>query len=289
MIYNLGSINADYFYQLPHLPNPGETLAATGHATGLGGKGANQSVAAARAGAKVCHIGTVGPDGQWAIDRLTEFDVDTTHIRQTDIPTAHAIVMVDARGENQIVIYPGANHAQDTDAITAAMADAGPDDWLILQNETSHQVDAARLAHSRGMKVAYSAAPFDANSVRAVLPFTQLLIMNAVEAAQLCDALNQVVADLPVPQILITKGSDGAEWIDRNSGETVSVSAIPVAPVDTTGAGDCFAGYAIAGLSQNLTPKQALRRASAAAALCVTKKGTAEAIPLIGEVLEILG
>ena len=288
MIYNLGSINADYFYQMPHLVRPGETLAATSLTTGLGGKGANQSVAAALAGAEVYHIGAVGLDGQWAIDRLAGYGVDTTHIRKVDDPTAHAIVMVDDAGENQIVIFPGANHAQELNVIETALANATPGDWLMLQNETSHQVEAAELARAKGMKVAYSAAPFSPDAVRAAMPFTDLLIMNAVEAEQLSIALDTSVSDLPVPNILITKGADGADWNDTVSGETVSVPAFPVTPIDTTGAGDTFAGYMIAGLSQGLSPRDAITRASAAAALKVTKKGTADAIPSLQEVIDFL-
>ena len=288
MIWTLGSINADYFYRLPHLVRPGETLAATSLTTGLGGKGANQSVAAARAGAQVHHIGAVGPDGQWAIDRLANFGVETTHIRIVDVPTAHAIVMIDEAGENQIVIFPGANRAQDTDAIEAALHQASARDWLMLQNETSHQVEAARIARARGMQVAYSAAPFDAGAVQAVLPHVDLLIMNAVEAAQLSDGLGKALSDIPVSRILITKGANGADWIDRDSGETVSVPAFPVDPVDTTGAGDTFAGYTVAGLALGLPPAEALTRAAAASALAVTKEGTADAIPSLQEVLDFL-
>lgn len=289
MIYNLGSINADYFYALPHLPGPGETLAATALSSGLGGKGANQSVAAALAGAEVKHIGSVGPDGQWTIDRLAKFGVDTSYIRMTDTPTGHAIVMIDTVGENQIVIFPGANQAQDEKTIASTLSTAKARDWLMLQNETSHQLQTARLAKERGLNVAYSAAPFDAEAVQAVMPHVTLLIMNEVEADQLSQALGTTTLQLPVPNILITKGSKGAEWIDTGLLETVFVPAFSVEPVDTTGAGDTFAGYTVAGLSQDLTPKEALRRASAAAAISVTRKGTADAIPSLQEVLDFLG
>lgn len=289
MIFNLGSINADCFYRLPRLPGPGETLAASAFSTGLGGKGANQSVAAARAGAQVSHIGAVGPDGQWAIERLRALGVGTGHIRLTETPTAHAIVMIDEAGQNQIVIYPGANHAQDSEAIHSALSAAAPGDWLMLQNETSHQAEAAALARSRGVEVAYSAAPFDGEAVEAVLPYVTLLILNEVEAAQLSDARGKPLADLPVPKLLVTRGADGADWIDRDAAETVSVPAVAVTAVDTTGAGDTFAGYAVAGLSQGRPPPEALRRAAAAAALCVTREGTADAIPSLSETLAFLG
>ncbi|MEO1344642.1 MAG: ribokinase [Pseudomonadota bacterium] len=289
MIFNLGSINADYFYDLPHLPGPGETLAATRMASGLGGKGANQSVAAALAGGDVRHIGCVGPDGAWAVDRLREFGVDVRHVRVSDTPTAHAIVMVDEAGENQIVIYPGANQEQDERSIAEALEGAGSDDWLMLQNETSHQVDAARLAREKGLNVAYSAAPFDVQAIESVLPFVTLVITNEVEAQQYADETGRVIKDLPVSYVLITKGKDGATWHDLNAGKVLEVSAFKVDPVDTTGAGDTFAGYATAGLAQGLPVDVALKQASAAAALSTTKKGTADAIPTLAAVKALLG
>ncbi|MEM9239062.1 MAG: ribokinase [Pseudomonadota bacterium] len=279
MIFNLGSINADYFYDLPHLPGPGETLAATRMASGLGGKGANQSVAAALAGSDVRHIGAVGPDGAWAVEKLMSFGVDTRHVQESAQPTAHAIVMVDNGGENQIVIFPGANLDQNVSEIEHALASGGSGDWLLLQNETSCQVDTAQPARAKGMNVAYSAAPFEVDAVRAMLPHTTLLIMNEVEAQQFKTETGKKVQDLTVPHLLITKGKDGAVWHDLPSSETVSVPAFSVDTIDTTGAGDTFSGYAVAGLDQGLTVSDSLRRASAAAALSTIKKGTADAIP----------
>ena len=105
-IWNLGSINADMVYSLPHLPQPGETLAALDYQQFLGGKGANMSVAATRAGSVVHHIGAVGADGLWAIERMSGYGVDTQHIAQIDTPTGHAIIAVDRQAENQIILFP---------------------------------------------------------------------------------------------------------------------------------------------------------------------------------------
>ena len=160
MIWNLGSINADFFYHLPHLPQPGETIAATAFARGLGGKGANMSVAAARAAARVMHIGAVGSDGGWAVTRLLEYAVETQHIAKIDVPTGHAIISVDHEGENSIVLLPGANAAITDQMIGAALTEATPGDFLLMQNETSGQVFAAETAKTLGLKVAYAAAPF---------------------------------------------------------------------------------------------------------------------------------
>ncbi len=286
MIFNLGSINADYIYRVPHLPAPGETLAAQSMSRGLGGKGANQSAAAAQAGSQVSHIGAVGPDGGWAVEALIGYGVLTTRIITVDTPTAHAIINVDAVGENAIVIYPGANQKQSLNRLEMAISVASPGDIFLLQNETNLQVAAAEMAHQAGLYVVYSAAPFSAEAVQVVMPFLDLLVMNTVEAVQLTTELSLSLDDLPVRQLLITRGADGADWIEN--GEITHVPAFAVTPVDTTGAGDCFIEYVAAGLDQGLLPKDAMHRAAAASALQVQRPGTAEAVPTATEVTEFL-
>lgn len=283
MIYNLGSINIDHFYRVPHLPAPGETLAASAYHSGLGGKGANQSAAAAKAGAKVVHIGAVGPEGSWAIDRLAGWGANVTHIACLETPSGHAIINVDQAAENTIILYPGANWALAWDQVEGALAHATSADTLILQNETAHQARAAALAQAKGMRVLYSAAPFDADAVRAVLPHVTTLALNAVEADQLCAALDTSLDAIDVPELLVTRGADGAEWRAR-TGERAFAPALKVTAVDTTGAGDTFVGYFAAGRDQGLSPQDALSWAAAAAALKVTRPGTADAIPLAHEV-----
>ncbi|NNJ66476.1 MAG: ribokinase [Boseongicola sp.] len=283
-IWCLGSINIDLFYDVPHIPAPGETLAATGHSEGLGGKGANQSVAAAKAGAPVHHIGAIGANSAWVIERLESFGVDTTHIAHSTDPTGHAIINVASDGENAIVILPGANRSLAEDGITAALSNAQPGDLLLLQNETNLQPETAQKASEIGMRVLYSAAPFDAEAVRAVLPHIDMLLLNEVEAQQLEKALEQSLYELPIKHIVITLGPNGARWISTQSGDTIDTPGIKVDAVDTTGAGDTFAGYLAAALSRDFTPSEAMAFAGRAAALKVTKKGTADAIPTLAEV-----
>ena len=187
-LFCLGSINLDHFYEVPHLPAPGETILAESHSTGLGGKGANQSVAAAQAGARVVHIGAVGPDGAWAVSRLKALGVDTTHISEVTAPTAHAIINVDPKGENAIVVFPGANMQQSLTQLKTALLSAKRGDMLLLQNETNLAFEAATLARSLGLKVLYAAAPFNAAATAALLPLTDILILNAVEMKQLSEA-----------------------------------------------------------------------------------------------------
>lgn len=278
-VYNLGSINLDHIYQVPHLPAPGETLAATEYSVGLGGKGANQAVAVARAGAKSILIGAIGRDGDIAKAGLTAYGVDITHIIEGDLPTGHAIINVDPNAENAIVIFSGANHFLSGTHVALAMRHAAASDSLLLQNETSAQVEAAQLAKAKGMRVVYSAAPFEIDAVRAILPFVTMLAVNEGEALALTEALGS----LPEIDVVITKGSKGAEWISAGL-EPLFVPAFKVVPVDTTGAGDTFIGTLVAGLDLGLHRVEAMRRAAAASAIQVTRAGAAPAIPSAAEV-----
>lgn len=281
-IFNLGSINADHVYRVPHLPGPGETLAATSMQTGLGGKGANMSVAAARAGSHVAHIGAIGSDGIWARNRLLEYGVDTRHIAELDVPTGHAIINVDDAGENAITLFAGANQAISEDSVANALSTGSTGDILVTQNETNAQGVAAKVGSKLGFRVCYAAAPFDASAVKAVLPYLDFLILNAVEAKQLEQALGVSIEELDVADIIITLGSDGARWISE--GVDQHFAAIKVDPVDTTGAGDTFTGYVLAGLDRGLTMGQSISLAMRAAALMVMRMGTADVIPDLKEV-----
>ena len=281
-IWNLGSINMDIVYSVPHIPMPGETLSSFDRNVFLGGKGTNMSVAAARAAAHVHHIGAVGEDGRWALQRLLEYGVDTRNIAVLDTETAQAIIMVDPQGENAIILHPGANAEIPQVTLQAAMAEAETGDWLIIQNETNLQRTAAEMGKKLGLQVAYAAAPFDADRVQAVLPYLDFLILNAIEADQLQTATGQAPEDLPLRDVIVTRGSKGADWYGTNGKE--HFPAIKVDPVDTTGAGDTFTGYALAGLDRGMPMGQAIRQATKAGALMVTRHGTADVIPDLSEV-----
>lgn len=284
MIWNLGSINADNFYHVPHLPGPGETLAATDLSQGLGGKGANMSVAAARAAGRVMHIGAVGMDGTWAIERLLEYGVDTPHVTVIEGTTGHANISVDANGENSIVLFGGANQILTEQMIGAALTEASPRDILLMQNETNGQEYAAETAKTLGLRVVYAAAPFDADAVAAIIEAVDLLVLNAVEAEQLTFATGQALDDLPVGDVVVTLGSDGCKWISNKGKTEQTFDAYAVDPVDTTGAGDTFTGYLVASLDRGLAMADAIDLAMQAAALMVTRHGTADVIPDLKEI-----
>ena len=281
-LFNLGSINADFVYSVPHIPAPGETLSSTGRKVYLGGKGANMSVAAARAGSSVFHIGAVGHDGRWAVERLANYGVNTDHIAEIEVETAQAIIAVDSAGENAIILHPGANHAIDEDIVAPALERAKPGDWLVTQNETNAQKTTLERGKARGMKIAYAAAPFSAQAVKDVLPLLDFLILNRVEADQLFQATDQHPDELGVSDVIVTEGGDGATWYGENG--AVKIVPVPVKPVDTTGAGDTFTGYVLAGLDLGLPMEEALSLASRAGALMVTRHGTADVIPTLAEV-----
>jgi ribokinase len=285
-IFNLGSINADLVYRVPHLPGPGETLAARSLQRGLGGKGANMSVAAARAAARCVHIGAVGPDGAWAVERLMEYGVDTRHIARVTEVTGHAVIAVDDAGENCIILLPGANTRIVEAHVAAALQEAVSSDLFLMQNETSVQWLGAEMASARGMRVAYAAAPFEAAAVQNVLPLLDLLFLNAVEAQQLQEATGLGPLDLPVRDVIVTLGAQGARWHNTDTGETQEFAAVPVTPVDTTGAGDTFTGYVLAGLDRGMPMAQAIGQAMVAAAIMVTRPGTADVIPDLRDVQE---
>lgn len=286
-LFNLGSINADYFYQVPHLVGAGETLIAQSMTRGLGGKGANMSVAIARAGAQVAHIGAVGPDGAWAVERLMEYGVDTRNIGISDAATAHAIISVDPNGENAIIIYPGANHDISADAMAKALAEANTNDMLVMQNETLMQPEAAKIARQLGLRVAYAAAPYETAAVEAVLPHVDILILNEVEMQQLVDATGKAADQLGVETVIVTTGARGGLAYRQETGwREEPFSAYQVTPVDTTGAGDTFTGYFLAGIDRGLDFWEAIDLASRAGAIMVTRHGTADVIPDLKDVRE---
>lgn len=284
MIWNLGSINLDNFYHLSHLPGPGETITADRFHQGLGGKGANMSVAAARAAAHVAHVGAVGSDGKWAVERLLEYGVDVRHIAVLDGSTGHANIHVDATGENNIVLMGGANRAITEQIIGGALSEASPGDFLLFQNETNGQEYAVKTAKTLGLRLVYAAAPFSTEAVIAHIPHIDILVVNEVEAEQLQDAIDKELGDLPVDDIIVTLGSQGCRWVSNKGKTDETFAAYPADPIDTTGAGDTFTGYLVAGLDRGHAMKDSIDLGMRAAALMVAREGTADVIPDLKEI-----
>jgi ribokinase len=287
MILIFGSINLDRVYRVATLPTPGETLASTSYEKYLGGKGVNQSIAAHRCGADVLHLGCVGSDGAWLREQIAEFGLTLEGIKTVEEHTGHAVILVDDSAENQIVLYGGSNQAFDMDQIEAALKKANPKtDWVICQNETNLVQEMAQSAKSKNLRVAYSAAPFEADHAIPMLEHIDLLAVNEVEAAALHDALGKDPRDIGLRYLLVTKGAEGADLHTHH--ETIHQPAFSVTPQDTTGAGDTFLGAFMAEFTLSNSPAKALRFAAAASAIQVTRAGAAPAIPMREEVLNFL-
>ena len=291
-IYNFGSINLDHLYQLDHFVRPGETMASNSYQCLLGGKGANQSVALAKAGADVKHVGAIHHSDQSIIDQLESLGVNTDLIRRIDVPTGHAIIQLTKEAENSIILYQGANHALTEEQIDQVLSSANEGDWVLLQNETNLIEYIMRKAQENKLNVAFNPAPMDVELTKKVLEFVDLLIVNEVEAMDLIgtkdidstiEAFPKAYPDLAV---LMTLGKAGVCYFSDN--KTLSVEAFSVDAVDTTAAGDTFIGFCLSSLMKGDEIKQAMTRACAASAICVTRLGAASAIPTQEEVTAFL-
>ena len=284
IVHNLGSINIDLVFRVPHIPAPGETLLSYGMSRGLGGKGANTSIALAQAGASTYHYGAIGSDGNWILDALKDKGVDCSNISELSMPSGQAIIQVDDQGENAITLLKGANWGIGTNILDDLFENAVKGDWLVLQNETDHVALAAKTAKGRGVNVAYAAAPFDADATTNVLPFVDFLALNEIEAAQLEKHTSTKISDLSPRMILVTRGSKGAILYQHGRPE-LSCAANRVENVrDTTGAGDTFFGFFLGTLTLGIPIEECMKIASAAAAVSVTEMGAASAIPNMSQV-----
>ena len=291
MIFNLGSINIDYTYLVPYFVRPGETLESDDYNIGLGGKGVNQSLAIARAKGMVSHWGRVSSIDAWVTSELESAGVDVKDIELTPEPSGHAIIQIDALGENAILLFSGANHGFTREKMTALVAQTAPGDTILIQNECNGLDQLILLAVSHGCKVIFNPAPMTSKVSSLPLDQCELLFFNRTEAAALlempvdssaADLLMRCKESLGDVEGVLTLGSEGA-WYQR-SNETLFQPALKVKAVDTTAAGDTFVGYFLAARQAGLTPSQCLQRAATAAALAVQKFGAASSIPMASEV-----
>ena len=267
----VGSVNADLTFTVDRLPLAGETVLASALASWPGGKGANQAVAASRAGASVEFLGAVGTDAAASVlvAHLRGNGVGTLGVITVPGPTGTAAIMVDANAENMIVVAPGANAhlVHDSAAMRSVVAGA---DVVLLQLEIplATAVAAAGVARGAGATVIVNASPPNASAAMAELAaLTDVVVVNETEAAQW---------RWPAGHLVITRGARGASYVAN--GRSIDVAAPPVEPVDTTGAGDVFAGVLAAGWPSGV--ERALRRACAAGALATLTPGAGDCAPV---------
>ncbi|WP_027182674.1 ribokinase [Desulfovibrio inopinatus] len=282
-ILNFGSLNIDHVYSFTRFVRPGETISCTDYQRFAGGKGLNQSVALAAADATVFHAGKVGPDGEQLLAVLKEHGVDSRFVAVDTIPSGHAIIQVDAEGENSIFLYPGANHAIHHDEVSSVLKHFDKDDIVLLQNEVNATDYIIREAAAKGMTIVFNPAPMTPEVLSYPLECIDCFILNETEAQGMSGGIHSdnILEDLharfPHATIVLTLGKRGV--VIAEGSEVIEVPAFPVQAVDTTAAGDTFVGYFLAEKSHGRSTTSALQIGCAASALCVGKTGAVPSIP----------
>lgn len=291
----LGSSNTDMTVRTAALPRPGETLIGGDFVMGPGGKGANQAVAARRLGGDAALVCKVGRDmfGDNAILHYEREGLDTRGILVSELPSGVALINVDAKGENCIVVAPGANMdltEEDIERVSDLIREA---DIVLLQLEIPipSVLAAARIAHAGGAQVVLNPAPY-AEVPDELFRYVDLFIPNETELSAytgitVCDRKSALgAADIMlargVKKIIVTLGSKGSLIYDGK--EVCDVAACPVEAVDTTAAGDTYCGALCVGLSEGLTLQEAAVFASKASALSVTRPGAQNSMPYRKEI-----
>lgn len=289
-ILSFGSLNLDKVYSVNHFIRPAETMAAIELNEFSGGKGLNQSIALARAGAEVWHAGCVGADGTMLLNALQESGVDISLVRRLSCPTGHAIIQVNTEGQNCILLYGGANQQITPAQIDETLAQFAPGDMVVLQNEISNLSYLIEAAGKKGMVIVLNPSPMAPELLQMPLQYVSYFLLNEVEAKDLCGAdvpeeeyPEKLMARYPGSRVVLTLGSRGCIYQDANT--RIVHPACRVQAVDTTAAGDTFTGYFVAGIAAGESVEQALEEATKAAAISVSRRGAAPSIPLREEVL----
>lgn len=284
----VGSANMDIVVRAPRAPKAGETVPGLGYALYPGGKGANQAVAAARAGATVRLVACVGRDayGDTLLASLAADQIDTAAVRRADDPTGVALITVDADGENRIIVVPGANHALLPRHVTA---DIVPGTVMLAQLEVPPPtvIAAAAAVRAAGGATILNASPvagIDPAALAALLDVTDILLVNETEALQLLGGDGVPTAGIAASRLaagrraaVITLGRDGVVW--HEGSERGHFPAHDVAVVDTTACGDAFAGVFAASLESGVPVCEAVRFGNAAGALAATRAGAQPSLP----------
>lgn len=288
MVLNIGSCNLDYVYSLDHIVAEGETERSYEMKIFPGGKGLNQSVAAAKAGAEIYHAACVGSDGDMLIDIMSKSGVNTSLITRSDAKNGHAIIQVSASAENSIFVYPGTNDMIEKDYIDKILSLFSKGDLLILQNEISNIDYIVKQAYKKEMTIILNPSPINNNLFEIDMNMISYLVLNEIEIKAFFPASNADASLLiatekhPHLKIVLTKGVKGSVYKDLN--HHICRPAFKANAVDTTAAGDTFMGYFVAGLYNNMPIDEILKIASAASAITVSRSGASPSIPYADEV-----
>lgn len=287
-ILNFGSLNIDYVYRVDSFIRPGETKASKSLMVNCGGKGLNQSVSAACAGAEVCHAGLIGRDGGMLREKLIEKGVNVSLLKETQGLCGNAIIQVDDAGQNCILLFGGTNRELTEELIDGILDRFGNDGLVLVQNETNLVGEIIEKAHARGLVTAMNAAPMEARVLDYPIGSLDYLLVNEIEGAQIAgvDNEDEIIPALekkwPGLGVVLTLGERGAVY--AKGGKRWVIGSCAVKPVDTTAAGDTFTGYFLFGMESGMGPVRSLKLATAASAMCVQRPGAADSVPTMEEV-----
>lgn len=289
-ILSFGSLNLDKVYRVEHFVRPGETISGLSMEEHCGGKGLNQSIAIAKAGGHVWHAGCVGQaDGAPLLTALQENGVDISLVRRLPCPTGHAIIQVDEHGQNCILLYGGANQQITPEQIDQTLEQFQAGDMLILQNEINNLSYLMEAAAGKGMTIVLNPSPMHKSILSLPLQHVSYFLLNEVEARELCGEDKDetlypqlLLARFPNSRIVLTLGDKGSIYQDSHC--RIEQPSYQVQTVDTTAAGDTFTGYFLASVSKGMSIQAALKRASKAAAISVSRHGASISIPAEAEV-----
>lgn len=289
-ILNFGSCNIDYVYNVSEFVKAGETVSALSTSEHPGGKGLNQAVAAARAGGNVFFAGNIGEDGLFLKELLENSGVDTKYLKINKARTGNAIIQIDKDGENCIIVSAGANALLNEAYIKSVTADFVRGDICMLQNETPCTDFIIKQAKACGMTVIWNPSPINEKITDSAIGMCDYIIANKTEGKALTgkeepdDILKALFKKYPHTKTVLTLGKNGSIYSDGT--DTVKQPSFKADPVDTTGAGDTFTGYFTAMISKGKIAAEALKTASAAAAIATEKQGAASSIPPIANVMD---
>lgn len=289
-IYNIGSLNIDYVYSVDNFVLAGETKSSANMEIFPGGKGLNQSIALAKAGAEVVHGAYIGNGGDFLLEKMKEAGVEISRIEKVDSSCGHAIIQVDKTGQNCILLYAGTNHALNREYIENFLKDAKRDDMLILQNETNALDIIFEIATKKEMQIVFNPSPLGDNIKQLPLEQVKWWFCNEIEGEALFgsdkpeEIIENFIKKYPESNLILTLGKRGS--IFKNKDTELAQSIFETKAVDTTAAGDTFTGFFIGAVSSGKDIKYALELASKASAIGVSRKGAAESIPTLKEVLE---
>lgn len=291
-ILNIGSMNLDYVYSVDHIILPGETEATEKRSVFLGGKGINQSVALAKAGADVYHAGIIGMGGRPFLEICEEYGINHKHIKKIDAPDGHTIIQIDKNAQNSILLFGGTNQMFTKEFVDKILIDFTEQDMLLLQNEINLLPYIVDQAQKKGMKIVLNPSPFNKDLQAVDMSKINMFVLNEVEGHQLTgrteanEILSALLQMYPNAEIILTLGEAGAVY--ASSTERHYQPSFHVDAVDTTAAGDTFTGYFLSGVAQGLPIPRSLEMSAMASAIAVTRPGAVPSIPFYSEVMSAL-